>query len=70
VLQPDFHSCVAAFPLQHRGDVARASIAEQLAELFLVIGDAVLFDEAHEVRGSVAGERRLREVSIGRKKIL
>src|ERR1035441_9595927 len=30
----------------------------------------MFFDEAHEVRRSVAGERRLGEVSIGRKKVL
>jgi hypothetical protein len=51
------------------GDVAGRSIAEQLAELFLVIGDAMFFDEANEVGGSIAGERRLGEVGIGRKKI-
>ena len=36
-VEPDFHSGIAAFLLQHRRDVARRSIAEQLAELFLVI---------------------------------
>ena len=30
----------------------------------------MFFDEAHEVRRCIAGERRLGEVSIGRKKVL
>ena len=30
----------------------------------------MLFDEAHEVGRSIAGERRLGEVPIGRKKVL
>jgi len=50
--------------------MSRRSIAEQLAKLFLVIGDAMLFDEAHEVGRSIAGKRRLGEVWIGRKKVL
>ncbi len=66
----DFNSSVAAFLLEHGRDVARRSIAEQLAELLLVVGDAMFFDEAHEVGGSVAGERRFGEMRIGGKEIL
>ena len=46
------------------------AIAEKLAEFFLVIGDAVLFDEGDEVRRRVAGERGFGEVGIGGEKIL
>ena len=67
---PDFYSGVAAFLLEYRRDVARRSIAEQLAELLPVVGDAMSSDEAHKSVRSVAGERRLGEVWIGRKKIL
>src|SRR4029077_20527668 len=70
LVAPYCYSGVAAFPLKHRGDVARRSIAEQLTKLFLVIGNGVLFDKAHDVGRSVAGERRLGEVPIGRKKVL
>ena len=67
---PDFYSGLAAFLLEHRSDIACRSIAEQLAKLFLVVGDAVFFDESYEVGRSVAGERRFGEVWIGRKEIL
>ena len=41
------------------------SVAEELAEGFLVVGDAVLFDERDEVGGGVAGEGGLGEVRVG-----
>ena len=60
---------VAAFLLQHRRDVARRSIAEQLAELLLVVGNTMLFDEPNEIGWSIPGECRLGEMWIGRKKV-
>jgi hypothetical protein len=68
--EQNFYAGVAAFLLQHRRDVARQSIAEQLAEFFFVVRDAVLVDEPHEVGWSIAGERRFDEVWIGRKEII
>ena len=43
----------------------RGAIAKKLAESFFVIGDAVLFNERDEVRGSEAGEGGFGEVRIG-----
>jgi len=68
-VEQNFHSSIAAFLLQHGNDVTGSSIAEQPAELFLVIRDAMFFDEANEVGGRIARECRLGEVGVGRKKI-
>ena len=56
-----------AFRLQHADHLQGGVVAEELAQLLLVIGDAVAFDQAHEVRGRVARERRPAEFRIARK---
>jgi hypothetical protein len=66
----DFDFGVAAFLFQHRGNVARGSVAKELAKLFLVIRDAMFFHQSQEIRRSITGERRLGEVTIMRKKII
>jgi hypothetical protein len=40
-----------------------------LAQLLLVVFNAVLFDKGNEIAGRVAGERGLAEVRIRRKKV-
>jgi hypothetical protein len=55
---------------QHRDDLARAAVAEQLPELLLVVRDARVLDPGHEVGGRVAGERGATEVRILREKAL
>ena len=42
----------------------RTLVAEELAELLLMPGDAVFFDECNEVGGCVARQRGLAEVGI------
>ncbi len=55
---------LGCFGEQHVEDVAGGAVAEELAELLFVPGDAVLFDKGEEVGGRVAGERGLGEVGI------
>ena len=64
------HAGGAAFGFQHVGDVAGGVVAEELAERFFVVGDAMLFDEGEEVRGGVAGQGGLGKVGIGGEEIL
>src|SRR5882672_7272789 len=52
---------------EHRKDVARGAIAEELAESFFVIRDAMPLDHRDEIALSVAAERGLAEVRIGGK---
>ena len=46
------------------------AVAEELAEGFLVVGDAVLLDQGDEVGGRVAGERGLGEVGVGGEEVI
>jgi hypothetical protein len=52
--------------LEHGGDVARGTIAEQLAESLLMIGNTMLFDQREKVLWCVARQRRFAEVWIRR----
>jgi hypothetical protein len=47
---------VAALAEEHVYDLAGGAVAEELAELLFVVGDAVGFDEVDEVLGGVAGK--------------
>ena len=58
-----------AFVQQHLDDLFGGVVAEQLAQLFLVIGDAVAFDHLDEMLRRVAGKRGLAEMRVGRQKI-
>ena len=51
-------------------DVAGGAVAEELAESFLVVGDAVALDEVEEVVGGVAGEGGAGEVGVVRQEVL
>ncbi len=59
-----------AFGLEHRQDVARRPVAEQLTQSFFVIGDAVLFDQRDEIGWGVARQGRLGKMRIGGNEIL
>jgi hypothetical protein len=56
-------------PQQHVDDLARTSIAKELTQFLLVIGDPMLFYERDKVRGSVTSERGLAEVRVGRDEV-
>lgn len=60
----ELDTCRGALFREHRDDLLRGAVAEELAEGFLVIGDAVLLDESDEVRGGVAGEGGFGEVRV------
>src|SRR5438552_13570586 len=66
---PPLHSAARAFRLEHRDDVERGAVAEELAELLLVVGDAVTLDETDELRRRVACERRAAEIRVLRQKV-
>ena len=53
-----------ALALEHGDDVVGGAVAEELAEGFFVVGDAVLFDEGDDVGWGVAGEGGLGEVGV------
>ena len=61
---PPFDAPLRAFGAQHLDDLLGAAVAEELAEGFLVVGDAVFFDEGDEIGGSVAGEGGFSEMRI------
>jgi hypothetical protein len=48
------HISGGAFVEQHRDDLLRRAVAEELAERLLVPGDAVPIDQSDEIRGSEA----------------
>ena len=60
----------AALALQHHDDLPGIPVTELLAELLLVVGDAVLPDQRDEIPGRVAGQGRLAEVGIPREVVL
>jgi len=64
-LAADFDAGIAAFGEEHVEDLLSGTVAEELAEGFLVPGDAVVFDEGEEVLRGVAGEGGFGEVGIG-----
>jgi hypothetical protein len=61
---------ISAFGLKHIGDVVRAAVAEKLAEGFLVIRNAMLFDERDEIGRSVTSESGFCKVFVRAEKIL
>jgi len=63
-VKQDFDVGGSAFLLEHGDDVIRRAIAEQLAELFFVVWDAVLFDQFQESIGAVTSKGRFGEVGI------
>jgi hypothetical protein len=69
-VQKDLDAGRVAFAFEHVGDVFGRTIAKELAKRFLVIWDAMLFDQRDEVRRSVAGERGFCEVLICAEEIL
>ena len=56
---------VGAFALQHGDDFLCGAVAEELAESFFVVTDAVFFNQRDEVCGGVACECGLGEVRVG-----
>src|SRR5690606_14884439 len=62
----DPHPGRGAFVQQHAHDQLRGFVAEQLAQLLLVVRDAVAFDQLDEVPRGVARQRGLAEVRVGR----
>ena len=67
--EKDTHAGGATFAFEQVGDLPRRVIAEELSERLFVIGDAVLFYERDEVRGSVPRQGRFAEVRIGGQEI-
>lgn len=57
-------ACIAALGFEHVGDVLRGTVAEKLPESFLVVRDAMFFDQRDEVRRGIAGERGFCKVFI------
>jgi len=60
----DFYVRIAAFGFEHGDDLGGGIVAEELAESFFVIRNAVLFDEGDEIGGGAAREGGLGEVTI------
>lgn len=68
-VEEDFYASSFAFYFEQVRDFAGGAVAEELAEGFLVVGDAMFFDERDEVRRRVAGQRGFGEVRIGRDEV-
>ena len=64
------HPCGVALGLEQVYDLLRGAVAEQLAEFFLMPGDAMLFHQADEIARRVTRQRRAAEIRIGGKEIL
>jgi hypothetical protein len=62
----DPHRTPGALVHQHRDDLARGAVAEELTQRLLVPGDAVLLDQREEILRGVAAQRRLDEMRVGR----
>jgi len=54
-IQKDLNISIAALGFQHVGDVLSGTVAEKLAEGFLVVRDVMFFDKLDEVRWPIAG---------------
>ena len=63
-VQKDLHASLAALFFQQRYDVTRGSIAEHLAERFLVIWNLMLRNQGKKILRRVTGERGLAEMWI------
>jgi hypothetical protein len=69
-VEKNLHAGGAAFRFQHVRDVFRGAIAEKLAQGFLVVGDAVFFNQGDEIGGGVAGQGGFREVFVRGEEVL
>ena len=63
-LQTDFNTSTTAFCKQHRDDVFGGCIAEQLAQRFFVIRNAVLDDHVDEIVLRISIERGFGEMRV------
>lgn len=63
----DFHAIGCTFPFQHGDKLARTSVAKLLPELFLVIADAMAFNEADKIPRRIADEGGFAKIGIARK---
>src|SRR6185437_11949060 len=68
-VQEDLHSSLAAFFFQQRHDIACRSIAEKLAQCFLVIRNFVFGNQCKKILRSISGQRRLAEMWIRGNKV-
>ena len=64
--EPQINPGGLAFGQQHGDDLVRRTVAEQLPEGLLVIGDAVFLDQGDEILRGIAGQRRAAEMGIAR----
>lgn len=69
-VQKYLNAGIAALRLQHIRDVLRGAVAEELAESFLVVGNAMLFHEGDKIGGREPGEGGFGEVLVGADEIL
>ena len=60
------HSRPHALLFQHRQNVLRAAVAEQLPQFLLVPANAVAFDHGNKIFRRIAGQRRFGKVRVGR----
>jgi hypothetical protein len=63
-IERDAHSGGVALGEEHIDDLLRRAIAEELAEGFLVVADAMALNESDEISRRVAGERGFRKVGV------
>src|ERR1700731_4859357 len=63
-VQQQAYARCAALGFEHGSDVVRRAIAKQLSAGFLMVRDAMFFEECHEIGRRVAGECRLREMWV------
>ncbi len=69
-VEKQLHPGGPAFSFQHAGNFARRAVAKKLAPSFLVVGDAMFFDQGNEVGGRVADQRGFYEVRVRREEVL
>jgi hypothetical protein len=63
---PALHAAGGAFGEQHVDDLRARAVAEELALVLFVPGDAMALDQGDEVARRVARQGRAAEVGIGR----
>ncbi len=68
-LGADLRAGRIAFVQQHAHDLLGGDVAEQLAQLFLVIGDGMTLDHLHKIRRAVARQCGFAEMPIGRNEV-
>jgi hypothetical protein len=64
--EPQIDAALRAFGEQHRDDLLRRAVAEELTERLFVPGDAVAVDQSDEVFGCVTAERGGGEMRVRR----